>query len=105
MHKSKADKTLALALLIFGAGFSSVCLADNTGERCTKTTTSCLDTVNKQVRNCVTTTCTYADGHTTTSTTVEMVGGAKTGGGGTQTGAKPGSGAMAPTKMAPAQGR
>ncbi len=62
------------------------------GERCTKTSTSCYDTVQQKARTCVTTTCTYADGHTTTSVSVELEnpqGGTGTGTKGKAAGAAP----------------
>ena len=65
------SRTLTLALLAFVGGFGSIGLAAEV-PRCTKSSVSCLDTKNQQARTCVTTTCTYADGHSTTSVTVEL---------------------------------
>jgi hypothetical protein len=73
--------TLGMALLFPVLVTSGVALADEKGKRCTKTSTSCYDTVNKKARTCITETCTFADGRTTTSVTVEMVGGAGATGG------------------------
>ena len=61
---------LSLTLISSTAG---IAFAEK-GKRCTKTSTSCYDTVNKKARTCITETCTFADGRTTTSVTVEMVG-------------------------------
>lgn len=76
--------TLGMALLFPVLVTSGVALADEKGKRCTKTSTSCYDTVNKKARTCITETCTFADGRTTTSVTVEMVGGATGATGGTK---------------------
>jgi hypothetical protein len=65
----QSDLSLTFALLIFAGGFGSAWATEV--PRCTKTSTSCLDTVTHKARTCVTETCTYADGHTTTSVTVE----------------------------------
>jgi hypothetical protein len=51
--------------------------ADDKGKRCTKTSVSCYDAKQKIARTCVTETCTYADGRTTTSVTVELQQGGK----------------------------
>ena len=67
---SGAAQTLTLALLITAGGFSSAWAAGS--PHCTKTSTSCYDTVSKKARTCVTTLCTYADGHSTTSVSVEF---------------------------------
>ncbi|HET7804574.1 MAG TPA: hypothetical protein VFL53_10055 [Pseudolabrys sp.] len=66
-------RMLLLASVGMLLGYGSA-LADNKGERCTKSSVSCYDTKENKARTCVTTTCTYADGHTTTSVTVEMQG-------------------------------
>jgi hypothetical protein len=68
-----------LALSLSPLLLTTNAFADDKGKRCTKTSVSCYDAKNKQARTCVTETCTFADGHTTTSVTVEMLGG--TGGG------------------------
>jgi hypothetical protein len=60
---------------------NSPTLADKAGKRCTKTSTSCYDKVSNKARTCVTETCTYADGTSTTSVTVELQGGGGGGGG------------------------
>jgi hypothetical protein len=52
-------------------------LADDQGKRCTKTSVSCYDAKQKKARTCVTETCTFADGRTTTSVTVELQQGGK----------------------------
>lgn len=51
--------------------------ADDKGKRCTKTSVSCYDAKEKKARTCVTETCTFADGRTTTSVTVELQQGGK----------------------------
>lgn len=55
----------------------SPALADDKGKRCTKTSVSCYDAKEKKARTCVTETCTFADGRTTTSVTVELQQGGK----------------------------
>lgn len=68
--------SFALGVAVAIGSTIAIAHADKAGKRCTKTSTSCYDTVNKQARTCITETCTYKDGTSTTSTTVEMVGGA-----------------------------
>jgi hypothetical protein len=51
--------------------------ADDKGKRCTKSSAPCYDTKEKKARTCVTETCTFADGRTTTSVTVELQQGGK----------------------------
>ena len=60
---------LSLTLISSTAGIAFA----EAGKRCTKTSVSCYDAVSKKARTCITETCTFADGRTTTSTTVEMV--------------------------------
>ena len=66
--------SLALGVVIV-AGFTVSTAHAEKGKRCTKTSTSCYDTVNKKARTCISETCTFADGTSTTSTTVELVNG------------------------------
>ena len=67
------------AWLLAGASVLLACgpaLAEE-GKRCTKTSVSCYDAKEKKARTCITETCTYADGRTTTSVTVELQQGGK----------------------------
>jgi hypothetical protein len=77
--KGMSGVPLGLAILFPVLVIGNSSFADEKGKRCTKTSVSCYDSKTHQARTCVTETCTFADGHTTTSVTVEMVGG---GGGG-----------------------
>ena len=61
----------AIGLLVCGPAFA------DEGKRCTKTSVSCYDAKEKKARTCITETCTYADGRTTTSVTVELQQGGK----------------------------
>jgi hypothetical protein len=70
--KIGAAESLTLAILMLVGICGSGCLADNAGERCVNTSTSCYDTASHTARTCTTTTCTYADGHTTTSVSVTI---------------------------------
>jgi hypothetical protein len=65
---------LASTAVLLACGPAS---ADDQGKRCTKTSVSCYDAKEKKARTCVTETCTYADGRTTTSVTVELQQGGK----------------------------
>ena len=62
---------VSASTFVIGSWFTEPASAAG-GERCTKTSTSCYDTVSHKARTCTTTTCTYADGHTTTSVSVEL---------------------------------
>jgi hypothetical protein len=66
--------------LISSTAATSIAVAEK-GKRCTKTSVSCYDSVSKKARTCITETCTFADGRTTTSTTVELVSGEGSSGG------------------------
>jgi 5-hydroxyisourate hydrolase-like protein (transthyretin family) len=63
----------AVSCLVFALSVHAASAAD--GKGCTKTSVSCYDKKNNQARTCITETCTFANGTTTTSVTVEMVGG------------------------------
>jgi len=79
MRKSFAVLFSAVFVIPMVLG-NSPALADKAGKRCTKTSTSCYDKVHNQARTCVTETCTYKDGTSTTSVTVELQGGGTSGG-------------------------
>jgi hypothetical protein len=73
------DPAMAHTWLLASAVALLVCnpaLAEE-GKRCTKTSVSCYDAKEKKARTCVTETCTFADGRTTTSVTVELQQGGK----------------------------
>lgn len=72
--------TVALGVALILGSSTATLQAEEKGKRCTKTSVSCFDKINKKARTCVTETCTFADGRATTTVTVELV----SGGGGTK---------------------
>jgi hypothetical protein len=88
-------KIILTAIAIPLLWWVSAANADNAGERCTVSAATCFDKVSQQQRTCTTTTCTYNDGHSTTSVTVEEKGPTPTNPG------KPIGGVAAPGVAAP----